>query len=138
MSEISFGDNYSDISENTGFQFEFYCEHCRDAWRTPYKKYLAGSASNFLGTASSMLGGIFGSASNVADQLRDAGYKAAHDKAFQEAVQEAKDHFHRCRRCSNYLCGQCYNPNLNLCTACAPSIEEEANVAAREAEIEMA
>lgn len=138
MSEIAFGDNYSDISEDTGFQYEFYCENCRDAWRTEFKRYLAGSASGLLNTAGSLLGGLFGQASEVADRVRDAGYKTAHDKAFQEAVEEAKKHFHRCRRCSNYICPQCYNPNLNLCTPCAPSVEEEANVAAREAEIEQA
>lgn len=138
MSEISFGDNYSDISESTGFQFEFYCEQCRDAWRTEFKRYAAGTASSFLGSAGSLLGGFLGSAGHVADRLSDAGYKAAHDRAFQEALTQAKAHFHRCRRCSNYNCNKCYNPNLHLCTSCAPSIEEEANVAAREAEIEAA
>ena len=138
MSEISFSDNYSDISEDTGFQFEFYCEHCRDAWRTEFKRYLAGSASGFLNTAGSLLGGIFGQAGQVVDRVKDAGYKTAHDRAFQEAVEQAKDHFHRCRRCHNYFCNKCFNPKLNLCVADAPSVEEEANVAARQKEIELA
>ncbi len=138
MSEIAFHNNYGDLSDSAGFQFEFYCEHCHDAWRTEFKRYAAATASGILDTASSFLGGIFGGAGRIVDHARDAGYRTAKDKAFAEAIEQAKDHFHRCRRCANYFCAQCFNPNLNLCVSCAPSVEEEANVAARQAEIEMA
>jgi hypothetical protein len=138
MAEISFSNNYNDISEKTGFQFEFFCEACGDAWRTEYKRYLTGTASSFLGSVSSLVGGLLGGAEHVADRMSDAGYRTAHDQAFAEAVEQAKGHFKRCRRCGNYFCNQCFNPNLKLCTACAPSVEEEANVAARQTEIEMA
>src|SRR5437868_3107682 len=106
MSELSFSDNYSDQSDNNGFQFEFYCENCHDAWRTEYKRNPVASASGLLNTASSLLGGIFGQAGDVADRVRDAGYRTARDNAFKEAVEQAKEHFHRCRRCHNYFCGQ--------------------------------
>jgi hypothetical protein len=138
LSEIAFSDNYSEVSDNSGFQFEFYCEHCRDAWRTEYKRYLAGTASGILDTASSLLGGLFGGAARVGDHVRDAGYRMARDKAFAEAIEGAKVHFHRCRRCTSYVCAQCFNPSVNLCTSCAPSVEEEANVAAREMEVDLA
>jgi hypothetical protein len=138
MTEIAFSNHYHDISEKTGFQFEFYCEACGDAWRTEYKRYLAGTASGFLGSVSSLMGGLLGGAEHVADRMSDAGYRTAHDQAFAEAVEQAKVHFKRCRRCGNYFCNQCFNPNLKLCTACAPSVEEEAHVAARQTEIEMA
>lgn len=138
MGEISFSDNYSDISQREGFQFEFYCEQCGDAWRSEFKRFMPGTMGGLLGAASSLLGGILGSAEQVADYLGDAKYRSAHDKAFAEAIEQAKVHFKRCRKCGNYFCAQCFNPNLNLCTSCAPSIEEESNIAAREAEIEMA
>ncbi len=138
MAEISFSDNYSDLSEREGFQFEFYCERCGDAWRSEFKRYAAGTAGSILDTASSLLGGLLGGARDVADRIGDAGYRKAHDKAFAEAVEQAKVHFKRCRRCGNYFCAKCFNPSVNLCTGCAPSVEDEANVAAREAEIEMA
>ena len=44
MSEIQFSDNYNDLSTDTGFQFEFYCEHCHEAWRSPFDRYAAGTA----------------------------------------------------------------------------------------------
>jgi hypothetical protein len=138
MGEISFSNNFRDISDRTGFQFEFFCESCGDAWRTEYNRYLAGTASSFLGSVSSLVGGLLGGAQNVANQVSDAGYRSAHDKAFAESVEQAKIHFKRCRRCGNYFCDRCYNINLKLCTSCAPSVEEEAHVAARQAEIAMA
>lgn len=138
MTEIQFSDNYSDVSDDTGFQFEFYCEGCRDAWRSEFKAYLPGKASRLLDAAGGIFGGVLGGAERAADYVKDAGYRAAHDKAFKEAIEEAKVHFFRCHRCGNYFCNKCFNPELNLCTSCAPSVEEEAEVAAREAEIEMA
>lgn len=138
MGEVKFSDNYSDLSAREGFQFEFYCECCNDAWRTDFKRYAAGTATGLLEAANSIFGGIFGGAERAADYIGDAGYRKARDKAFADAVEEAKVHFHRCRKCGNYVCAQCYNPRVNLCTGCAPSVEEEANVAARETEIELA
>ena len=54
MSEIQFSDNYNDLSTDTGFQFEFYCEHCHDAWRSPFDRYAAGTAESVLGAASTV------------------------------------------------------------------------------------
>ena len=138
MAEIAFGNNYSDLSDHEGFQFEFHCQSCQDAWRTEYSRYLTGTAGGFLRTASSLLGGLLSQAGDVADRIGDARYRQARDAAFEEAIEQAKVHFNKCRRCHGYFCSQCFNPNLNLCVSCAPSVEEEANVAAREAEIEMA
>ena len=138
MSEISFGDNYNDLSEETGFQFEFYCERCNDAWRNEFKAYLPGKASRLLDAAGGVLGGILGGAGRAADYVEDAGYRAAHDKAFSAAIEQAKQHFHRCRQCGNYVCAKCFNPDLHLCTACAPSLEECADIAEREGEVDRA
>jgi len=138
LTEIQFGDNYGDLSDDTGFQFEFYCEGCNDAWRSEFKAYLPGKASRLLDAAGGILGGVLGGAGQAADYVKDAGYRTAHDKAFRQAIEEAKVHFNRCHRCGNYFCNKCFNPELNLCVGCAPSVEEEASVAAREAEIEMA
>jgi hypothetical protein len=138
MSDIQFSNNFSDCSESTGFQFEFYCQVCNDAWRSEFHRYAAGTASQLLGGAGSLLGGIFGGAQSAVDTMRDAGYKTAHDKAFANAIEQAQVHFKRCRRCHNHVCAQCWNPNLNLCVNCAPSVQEEADVAARQKEIELA
>lgn len=138
MDEMKLRDNFSDLSDQTGFQFEFYCEHCSDAWRSEYVRYIAGTANQVLGAASSILGGFLGGASRAADTVSDAGYRAAHDKALEGALEKAKVHFRRCRMCTNYVCAQCYNPDVNLCTGCAPSVEDTANVALRSGEIDRA
>ncbi len=138
MSEMKLRDNFSDLSDETGFQFEFHCEHCGDSWRSDYVRYAAGTASKVLGTASSILGGFLGGASQAADGVSDAGYKTAHDKALEAAFERATSHFHRCRMCTSYVCAQCYNPDVNLCTGCAPSVEDTSNVALRSGEIDRA
>ena len=84
-----------DISDRTGFQFEFFCEGCGDAWRTEYNRYLVGTANSFLDSVSSLVGGLLGGARSVADQVSDAGYRSAHDRAFAEALEAAKLHFRR-------------------------------------------
>ncbi len=131
-------DNFTDLSDETGFQFEFHCEHCSDSWRSEYVRYAAGTASKLLDTASSILGGVLGGATRAADGVSDAGYKAAHDKALESALEKATAHFNRCRMCTNYVCAQCYNPDVNLCTGCAPSVEDTSNVALRSGEIDRA
>jgi hypothetical protein len=138
MDEMKLRDNFSDLSDETGFQFEFYCEHCHDAWRSEYVRYAAGTASKVLGTASSILGGVLGGASRAADGVSDAGYRSAHDKALEAALEKAKEHFFRCQMCTSYVCSQCYNQDVKLCTGCAPSVEDTANVALRSGEIDRA
>ena len=138
MTEIQFSNNFGDKSDRAGFQFDFYCEKCRDAWRCDYVGYTAGQASGFLHTAGNIFGGVFGRAAQAADYARDAGYRTAKDKAFAAAVTAAKVHFKRCLRCTNYVCAKCYNGNLDQCTTCAPAVQLEADVAARAKEIELA
>ena len=46
MSEIKFSKNFSDHSVHSGtdagFQFEFYCERCNDAWRSEFSPFRGG------------------------------------------------------------------------------------------------
>lgn len=82
MSEIAFHDDYVDLSDSRGFQFESCCERCHDAWRAEFTRCMASTARDLLGTASSLLGGLFGGAETVADQISDARYRTAHGRAF--------------------------------------------------------
>jgi hypothetical protein len=133
MSEAWFSDNYGDMSVqsgvNAGFQFEFYCERCHDAYRTPFQGYKKAQAAGWLGQASGLLGGVFGSADNVTDSLAQAGWKTAWDKAFQESVANAKGNFKRCAKCYQYVCSKCFNPQVGLCFNCAPDPEVEMQAA---------
>ncbi len=129
MSEIKFSDNYRDSSKESGvdagFQFEFFCEHCSDTWRSPFVQYKRGQFSGWLGKLADLVGGSAGSISNTVGGLAESGYGEAHDEAFREAIEQAKQHFHRCAKCSNYVCDRCWNSARGLCLACAPSVEAE-------------
>lgn len=133
MGEFKFSDNYTDLSEESGaragFQFEFTCERCGDAWRSDFVPYTAGQAADWVGRAAGMFGGVLGSVSDAADGLSDKAYGVAHDKAFQEAIAQAQAHFHRCPRCTNYFCDTCWNTEAGLCYDCAPSAEVEIEAA---------
>ncbi|MBN2389845.1 MAG: zinc ribbon domain-containing protein, partial [Anaerolineae bacterium] len=60
--EIEFVSNYGDLSNDRGFQFEFHCNRCGTGYRTPFQAWAVGTAASVLDTASSLFGGIFGSA----------------------------------------------------------------------------
>jgi len=139
MSEIKFSKNYSDHSvsagANAGFQFEFNCERCGDAWRTEFVPYRGGQASSWLGKAAGIFGGLVGEASTAAEGLAQAGYGKAHDASFANAVEQAKNHFHRCARCMKYVCDPCWNRDKGLCRACAPDAQVEIEAARASGEV---
>ena len=135
MSEIHFRDNYRDLSTNGGFQFEFYCERCNDAWRSPFDRYAAGTVEGVLGAAEGIFGGLFGQARNALGNLSSAGYSSAKDSALRSAVQKASDHFHRCPRCSQNMCDSCWNEDEGVCISCVPRLDAELSAVRREAKI---
>lgn len=129
MTEIHFSDNYRDLSQeygvNAGFQFEFYCETCGDRWRTPFQAYHGAQACNWMRKASSLIGGLMGQAADAVETLVQAGFREARDRAFAEAVEAAKAHFHRCAKCRQYVCDKCWNKSRGLCVNCAPDAQVE-------------
>jgi membrane protease subunit (stomatin/prohibitin family) len=143
VSEIKFSKNYSDHSVNSGanagFQFEFNCERCGDAWRTDFVAFRSGQASSWLGRAAGFFGGrVLSEVESAAQGLAQAGYGKAHDEAFAAAVEQAKLHFHRCARCLEYVCDPCWNGDKGLCRKCAPDAEVEIDAARAEGEVKMA
>jgi membrane protease subunit (stomatin/prohibitin family) len=138
MSEMQFSDNYNDLSTDTGFQFEFYCEHCHDAWRSPFERYAAGTAESLLGAAEGLFGGIFGTARNAVSQVRGAGWQKARDAALRKAVEQARGHFHRCPRCANHYCDNCWNEDEGTCIVCVPRLDPELAAIRREAKVQKA
>lgn len=140
--EIKFGDNYEDLSResgvNAGFQFEFRCECCNDAWRTPFVPYRRGQASGWLGKASELLGGFLGGVGNMVDGMAESGFGTARDSAFRDAIKMACHHFHRCGKCSQYVCDRCWNVSRGLCLQCAPDVDAEVGAAKARAEADAA
>jgi len=137
MPEIQFSDNHQDLSTDAGFQFEFYCEHCHDAWRSPFDRNAVGTLEGALGAADSLFGGIFGQARNALGQVRGASWSKGRDTAFRAAVEQAKEHFHRCPRCSNHVCEKCWNDEDEggVCIGCVPRLDPELASIRREAKL---
>lgn len=142
MSEIKFSKNFTDHSvasgANAGFQFEFNCERCGDAWRAEFVPYRGEQTSSWLGKAAGMFGGVLRDASSAVEGLAQAGYGKAHDAAFAAAIEQAKNHFHRCARCMKFACDACWNKDKGLCRDCAPDAEVEIDAARAAGEVEAA
>ncbi len=123
---LEFTRNYSDLSTDQGFQFEFFCDRCGSGFRTEFQASGIGMISGALDTASSLFGGIFGQASDVSERVRSASWERAHDAAFAKALKEIKPEFIQCPRCSSWVCRKsCWNNERGLCKECAPDLGVE-------------
>lgn len=131
MSEpIEFVSNYNDLSTDNGFQFEFVCNRCNVGYRTQFKPYAAGTVSSVMDTASSIFGGFFGTAANLSERVRSAGWQKAHDDALLQATREIRPTFVQCPRCQGWVCRKsCWNEKRGLCKDCAPDLGVEMSAA---------
>jgi membrane protease subunit (stomatin/prohibitin family) len=127
MSElIGFVRNYSDMSTDNGFQFEFCCDRCGSGFRTRFRDWKVATASNIADAVGDVLGGVFGRAANIGDRVKSAAWEKAHDGAFEAAVGEIKPEFIQCPRCSSWICRKgCWNSKKGLCKECAPDVGVE-------------
>src|SRR3954470_24215639 len=99
MTLIQFTRNYTDHSNNRGYQFEFFCDKCGNGHRSSFNASALGMASGLLEAASSIFGGFLNSAARGAGAVQDAMRGEGWDNAFKEAVAEAKPKFRQCTRC---------------------------------------
>lgn len=143
-----FTSNFDDHSTEAGFQFTFFCDQCREGYKTSF----AESSTYKKGRFFKNLGGIVGAASSVTGRMggltqgleRGSGvisdkfsgmppqWHKEHEQAFALAQNEAKGHFFRCPRCKKYVCSNDWNEEPSLCVGCAP--RESVEVAAARAE----
>src|SRR5262245_42453872 len=136
MTATAFSDNYRELSTNLGFQFEFYCERCHDAFRSEFEYHKLGVLAKLLSVLSSFTGGLFSAIGWRSGELAEIGHSQSRDAAFRRAIAQAKDHFHRCARCGNYSCDKCWNEDEQICAGCAPLLQSEISAAKRAAAIE--
>ncbi|NPV86186.1 MAG: zinc ribbon domain-containing protein [Anaerolineae bacterium] len=128
--QIEFVTNYNDLSTDKGFQFEFQCDRCGSGFRTRFQPSVTGTISGALDAASSVFGGILGTAANLSERVHSAAWEKAHDNAFATAVAELKPLFAQCPRCSSWVCRKsCWNTRRGLCKNCAPDIGVEMSAA---------
>jgi len=126
MDAIEFTRNYSDLSTDRGFQFEFQCDRCGNGYKTTFQAWTMGTVSGAFDAASSLFGGVFGQAADLSERARSATWQQARDKALVDAVQQIKPNFVQCPRCSSWVCKKsCWNQQRGLCKNCAPDLGVE-------------
>ena len=119
-----FTNNYRDLSDENGYQFEFVCDICGSGYRSEFQRSALGSASSLLGGASNLVGGLWGAqgAAHGAKNFMDRG---ARDEALQKAANEIMPLFTRCPRDSRWVDETCWNEARGLCIADAPKLATE-------------
>lgn len=134
MALKAFTDNYEDNSTDAGFQFTFFCEICNEGYKTRFIESKAYKKAGFfrgLGDAVSAVSSMFGSSLGASAERgtdilarryegMSPDWRNEHDEAFDVAQNEAKGHFHRCPKCTKWLCENDWNEQEGLCTGCAP------------------
>ncbi len=116
--------NYTDLSDENGYQFEFRCDVCGNGYRSEFVRSSLGTASTVLSGASNFLGGLWG-ASNAARNVKDFADRGARDSALEKASNEIAGLFTRCVACNNWVDETCFNKQRNLCVSCAPNLASE-------------
>jgi len=136
----SFTRNYEDNSTDAGFQFTFYCDNCKDGYRSTFvesvtykKKKGIKSIGQGIGLAGNLLSSKYSKATNTAEKSgnviserfenKSPEWHKEHEDAFELAQNEAQQHFHRCHSCNKYVCDACHNEDEGLCISCAPRQE---------------
>jgi Double zinc ribbon len=127
MSTQPFTRNHRDHSNDTGFQFEFFCDKCGNGHRSSFQTSGVGFAASMLKAAGSLFGGEVYRAGWGADHVKDALRGPAWDGAFQKAIEECRPQFRQCSLCGKWVCPEvCWNHARGLCEDCAPDLGEHA------------
>lgn len=132
---MGFSDNFADNGTDAGYQFTFFCDNCKEGYKTRFiesKTYKKGQFFKNVGKIGSALAQIAGKynvgyglerGSDVISErfhgMSPAWHKE-HEKAFEEAQNEVKEHFKRCPKCTEWVCENCWNEQDGLCAKCAP------------------
>jgi hypothetical protein len=119
-----FTDNYSDLSDQNGYQFEFRCDICGSGYRSEFERSTLGTASNLLSGASNLIGGLWG-ASNAANTAQSITDRGARDAALKKAADEIMPKFKQCPRDHLWVDGTCWNDERGLCVNDAPKLASE-------------
>jgi len=146
MALQSFSDNYEDNSTEEGFQFTFYCDLCREGFKSRFIPAQTAKKKSFfsgLGQAVSIGASLLGKDSigynvergadlfNQRFEGMSSEWHKEHEQAFQIAQNESKAFFHRCPKCKQWACDNDWNDQEGLCVDCAP--RENIEVAAAKA-----
>ena len=131
-----FTSNFSDMSDENGYQFEFRCDICGSGYRSEFIRSNVGTAGNILSGAGSLFGGMFGSASNAARNAKDLMDRGSRDDALKRASNEIMPLFTRCPRCNKWVDETCWNSQRTLCVGCAPNLVAEMEATRSDVELQ--
>src|ERR1051325_5512240 len=128
MTANAFTRNHRDHSNDTGYQFEFFCDKCGNGHRSSFQASALGVGSKIAkGLGSLFGGGNLWAAGQAGEFMKDGLRGPQWDAAFERAVNELRPKFHQCTRCGHWVCPDvCWNEARQLCEACAPDLAEEA------------
>lgn len=133
----SFTRNYTDLSTDAGFQFEFFCDCCGNGYKstfvesTTYGKRtkserfgrMVSNIGNFIGGKANDLGWALERGSDYLNSRLDnqsPEWRKEYEDAFDKAQEEVRSQFKKCPSCNKWVCSDCWNEDENLCTECAP------------------
>jgi len=135
-----FTSNFADNSTEAGFQFTFYCDLCREGYKTKFvesKTYKKAGVLRGLGRAISIGTSLLGKSGTgwtiergadiLTERYRGMSpeWHKEHEAAFELAQNEAKQHFHRCPKCKKWVCENDWNEQEGLCVNDAPRVNVE-------------
>jgi hypothetical protein len=124
MNQGGFTQNYRDLSNESGFMFEFICHRCRTAHRSTYRVSKLGVIANLVKAASTLLSGNVARAGWSADNVRSAFRGSGWSKAFEAATAECRPRLSQCGKCMQWVCSEtCWNGASRACLSCAPTAE---------------
>lgn len=141
MAMKAFTSNFQDKSTDAGFQFVFDCDICREGYKTEFiesstfkKRGLVKTVTDLVSSALYMFGntrtsyGVRRGARSVgggASVKQSPKWHKEYEKAFELAQNEAKENFHRCPKCSKWVCETDWNEQEGLCIRDAPRVDVE-------------
>ncbi len=124
--DIAFTNNYEDMSNESGYQFKFFCEKCHNGYISSFQKSGTGLLTGALGAMGNLFGGVASDIAQTSDDVHRMVAGPEHDKALTKAVEEISPKFVQCKRCGTWVCKEiCWNEERGLCKECAPILGEE-------------
>ncbi len=120
-----FTNNYQDLSDQHGYQFEFRCDICGSGYRSEFERSALGTAGTLLSGASNLFGGMFGGASSATNTIQNVADRGARDEALKKAATELMPKFTQCPRDHLWVDDRCWNEQAGLCVNDAPKLAAE-------------
>ncbi|MET9490317.1 zinc ribbon domain-containing protein [Nocardia sp. NPDC006630] len=138
---VVFTSSYYDESNDNGFQWEFRCDRCSTAYKSPFEQNYLSRGRGALRVVRDLLGDHFSSITKVSNAAEDfsntwggGSASATKDKAFNNAVAHVKDDFRLCSGCGSWVCARiCWNDHVSQCTRCSPLVANQIAQAQAEA-----